>query len=87
VLTREEAVAGGYFGAVSDAVLPRIGDLLVLAREGIALIDGRRVDPGAFEMVGQHGSLTRAERDIPLLILAKPEGAKRRGSGKGARRG
>ncbi len=87
VLTRQEAVAGGYFGTVSDAVLPRIGDLLVLAREGIALIDGRRVDPGAFEMIGQHGSLTRAERDVPLLTLTRPQAPARRGGGKGARRG
>ncbi|MFJ6003196.1 alkaline phosphatase family protein [Arthrobacter sp. NPDC092385] len=86
ILTREEAIDHGYFGAVSAAVLPRIGDLLVLAREGIALIDGRRGQPAAFEMVGQHGSLTRAERDIPLLTLKKPAGGQRRGS-KGTRRG
>ncbi|WP_104164342.1 alkaline phosphatase family protein [Arthrobacter sp. SX1312] len=89
VLTRDEAVAGGYFGPVREDVLPRIGDLLVLAREGIALIDGRRVQPTAFELVGQHGSLTRAERDIPLITLATPAGPGRpRGSrGKGVRRG
>jgi hypothetical protein len=87
VLTRQEAVARGYFGTVSDAVLPRIGDLLVLAREGIALIDGRRSDPAAFDMVGQHGSLTRAERDIPLLTLATPRAPTRRAGGKGAGRG
>jgi hypothetical protein len=87
ILTRDEAVAHGYFGSVREAVLPRIGDLIVLAREGIALIDGRRVQRAAFEMVGQHGSLTRAERDIPLLTLATPGGTARRGSGKGPRRG
>ena len=89
ILTRDEAVAGGYFGPVRDEVLPRIGDLLVLAREGIALIDGRRVQPTAFEMVGQHGSLTRAERDIPLITLAKPAapGRSQGNRGRGARRG
>ncbi|TKV28184.1 alkaline phosphatase family protein [Arthrobacter sp. NamB2] len=88
ILTRKEAVDQGYFGAVADTVLPRIGDLVVLAREGIALIDGRRVQPAAFGVVGQHGSLTRAERDIPLLTLAPPiGGGRRRGSGKGAERG
>ncbi|KQN99735.1 phosphodiesterase [Arthrobacter sp. Leaf234] len=79
IMTRQEAVAHGYFGTVSDVVLPRIGDLLVLAREGIALVDGRRSQPAAFEMVGQHGSLTRAEREIPLLTLAAPVGDGRRG--------
>lgn len=88
VLTRDEAVGAGYFGEVADRVLPRIGDLLVLAREGIALVDGRRSKPTAFEMVGQHGSLTRAERDIPLMTLTKPAGGgRRRGSSKGAGRG
>ncbi|WP_434994617.1 alkaline phosphatase family protein [Arthrobacter sp. Ld5] len=89
VLTRDEAVEAGYFGPVREEVLPRIGDLLVLAREGIALLDGRRVQPAAFEMVGQHGSLTRAERDIPLITLATPAaaGGTRGRRGKGARRG
>ncbi|WDF34599.1 alkaline phosphatase family protein [Arthrobacter agilis] len=87
ILTREEAVEHGYFGSVRDEVRPRIGDLLVLAREGVALIDGRRAQPSAFAMVGQHGSLTRAERDIPLLILPTPAAAVRTRNGKGPRRG
>jgi hypothetical protein len=88
ILTREEAVDRGYFGPVADSVLPRIGDLVVLAREGIALIDGRRAQSSAFEMVGQHGSLTRAEREIPLVTLRKPAASgPRRGTGKGAARG
>ncbi len=88
VLTREEAVGHGYFGPVAETVLPRIGDLVVLAREGIALIDGRRSQASAFEMVGQHGSLTRAEREIPLVTLAGPAGGGPRGkTGKGAARG
>lgn len=88
VLTRDEAIAHGYFGTVAGTVLPRIGDLVVLAREAIALIDGRRVQAGAFEMVGQHGSLTRAERDIPLVTLKKPAGpGRRRGTGDGSNRG
>lgn len=73
ILTRDEAVTKGYFGSVDDAVLPRIGDLLIMAREGIALIDGRRASAAAFGMVGQHGSLTRAEREIPLLTLTTSE--------------
>ena len=74
VFTRDEAVQAGYFGPdVDAAVLPRIGDLLVAAREPIALYDLRRVAPSAFEVVGQHGSLTRAECEVPLLVLARPE--------------
>ena len=61
------------FGAgATTAVRERIGDLLVLAAEDVAFLDGRRVKPAAFEMVGQHGSLTRAECEVPLLALARP---------------
>ena len=72
ILTRAEAVAAGLFGPVRAEVLPRIGDLLVAAREPIALYDTRRTSPSAMQMVGQHGSLTRAEREVPLLTLVQP---------------
>ncbi|MDP5225848.1 MULTISPECIES: nucleotide pyrophosphatase/phosphodiesterase family protein [Arthrobacter] len=68
LLEKAQAVEAGYFGPVSESVLPRIGDVLVLAREEVAFFDLRRVRPEAMEMVGQHGSLTRAEREVPLLI-------------------
>lgn len=72
ILTREEAEAAGWFGArVDDRVRGRIGDLLVAAHGDLALYDGRRVSPRAFEMVGQHGSPTRAEREVPLLTWVR----------------
>ena len=68
VLTRDEAVAAGWFGTVvEERVRGRIGELLVAVHGDLALYDGRRVAPHAFEMVGQHGSPTRAEREVPLL--------------------
>lgn len=74
IFTREEAVRAGYFGPeVDESVLPRIGDLMVAAREPIAFYDTRRVSASALEVHGQHGSLTRAECEVPLLILAAPE--------------
>ncbi|MCC9197799.1 alkaline phosphatase family protein [Arthrobacter sp. zg-Y820] len=80
IATREEAVAAGWFGpVVNESVLPRIGDVLVLAREPIALYDLRRMKASSLEVVGQHGSLTRAEREVPLLQLAVP--AARRSAG------
>jgi hypothetical protein len=73
VLTRREALDAGWFGAVDPAVLPRIGELLVAAHGPVALYDGRRAAPAAFEMVGHHGSPTRAEREVPLLVLHRPQ--------------
>ncbi|QCU77878.1 alkaline phosphatase family protein [Citricoccus sp. SGAir0253] len=72
VLTREQALEAGWFGATDERVRPRIGDLLVAAHGPLALYDGRRVPGSAFEMVGHHGSPTRAEREVPLLVLHRP---------------
>jgi hypothetical protein len=85
ILTRTEAVGAGLFGAAVDsAVLPRIGDLLIAARGPIALFDTRRTSAAALEVVGQHGSMTRAEREVPLLTLNRPDPARK---SSGARRG
>ncbi|MEG1445175.1 MAG: alkaline phosphatase family protein, partial [Glutamicibacter sp.] len=64
----EEAIELGYFGAITEEHAARLGDLMILAAEAIAFYDGRRVTPMAFDMVGQHGSLTAGERFIPLLV-------------------
>ncbi|HYJ51469.1 MAG TPA: nucleotide pyrophosphatase/phosphodiesterase family protein [Microbacterium sp.] len=69
VLSRSEAVDAGLFGPVATAVLPRIGDVVVAARSGIAYYDDRLEDKGAQRMVGQHGSLTNEERSVPLIRL------------------
>ena len=47
----------------------RIGDVLILARETIAFYDLRRVRAQAMDVVGQHGSITKAEREVPLLRI------------------
>jgi hypothetical protein len=65
IATREEAITAGFFGEVDPAVLPRIGDVLVAARKKVAYyLDESDRGRG---MVGQHGSLTPAEMNIPLL--------------------
>jgi hypothetical protein len=74
---REDAIAAGLFGSMSPAVAPRIGDVMIAARDALALYDTRRVRPAAMEVVGQHGSLTKAEREVPLLCFAA-EGKTRR---------
>lgn len=67
--TREQAIAAGLFGEVRAEVAPRIGDVMIAARDALALYDTRRVRPTALEVVGQHGSLTKAEREVPLLCF------------------
>ncbi|ROS73988.1 putative AlkP superfamily pyrophosphatase or phosphodiesterase [Curtobacterium sp. PhB130] len=70
VASRDEAVAAGWFGTVSDAVLPRIGDVVVVARGSWAFNDDRELDPrkDPKRMVGQHGALTDDEVGVPLRL-------------------
>ena len=63
VISRDEAISAGLFGRVTDAVRPRIGDVIVAARAGIAYYDDRLADKA------QHGSLTDEERAVPLIRL------------------
>jgi hypothetical protein len=75
VMSRDEAIEAGLFGRVAGAVRPRIGDVIVAARAGIAYYDDRVADKAAQRMIGQHGSLTDEERAIPLIrfgALASP---------------
>ena len=65
VATRREAIEAGWFGPVDPEVLPRIGDVLVAARKSHAFYTDP--DDTARRMVGQHGSLTPDETQIPLL--------------------
>jgi hypothetical protein len=77
--TREDALAAGLFGTVRPAVEGRIGDVMIAARDALALYDVRRVRPTAMEVVGQHGSLTKAEREVPLLCFTAGGRSSRRG--------
>ncbi|MFK4729312.1 alkaline phosphatase family protein [Agromyces mediolanus] len=70
VLTREEAIAAGLYGpVVDDEVRPRIGDVLVAARAGVAYYDAREANRAPERMVGQHGSMTDEETRVPLIRL------------------
>ena len=66
-MTRDEAIARGWFGAVIPSVCPRLGDVVVAMREDHAVFSS--VD-FAYEttLVGLHGSLTPDEMVIPILV-------------------
>jgi hypothetical protein len=67
VANREDAVASGIFGSVDEALAPRIGDVVALARGTWAFPAGRR-EPGPSRLAAYHGSLTATELAIPLLV-------------------
>ena len=67
VASRDEAVAAGIFGSVDDALMDRIGDVVVLARDNWVLVTPER-EPRPSRLAAYHGSLTAAELAIPLLL-------------------
>ncbi|WP_285724168.1 alkaline phosphatase family protein [Psychromicrobium xiongbiense] len=69
ILQRDEAIEAGFYGEMRPEVLPRIGQVLVAAREPVAFYDMRSSPARALELVGQHGSLTKAERVVPLIRI------------------
>jgi Type I phosphodiesterase / nucleotide pyrophosphatase len=68
VVSRDEAISAGWFGdRIGDGVRFRIGDVIAAAR-GSAGVMRRTVEPLLSSLIGQHGSLTPAEQEVPLLI-------------------
>lgn len=67
VVSRQDAVEAGWFGPrVRPEVLPRIGDVLAVPYDRSAIV-ARVGEPQGTALVGYHGSLTRAETEVPLL--------------------
>ncbi|HET6530617.1 MAG TPA: nucleotide pyrophosphatase/phosphodiesterase family protein [Actinoplanes sp.] len=71
VLTREEAIDGGWYGPVLPRHAGRIGDVVVICRDrAIALASGWE-PPTVARLVAYHGSITAAEMTVPLLIARR----------------
>ncbi|WP_309134862.1 alkaline phosphatase family protein [Cellulomonas sp.] len=70
VATRDDAVAGGWFGPVSDHVRPVVGDVVVAMTGAATVVDSRTQTPASIALVGVHGSLTAREMLVPLLVHA-----------------
>lgn len=66
VVRREQAIAEGWYGPVTDEVLPRYGDVCVAMLGTWAVMT--RTLPGELGLVGMHGSLTAAEMIVPLVV-------------------
>jgi hypothetical protein len=69
VLSRDEAIADGWFGPVKPAMAERIGDVVAAAAGGTAIV-ATQSEPRESELIGMHGSLTSAEQLVPLLAHA-----------------
>ena len=71
VVERDQAILAGWFGPkVLDRVRPRIGDVMAVAREPVAVFQ-RDVDPLQAGLVGHHGSLTLVEQLVPFIQISR----------------
>ncbi|GAA2638880.1 alkaline phosphatase family protein [Dactylosporangium fulvum] len=71
VVTREEAVASGWFGPIPQQHLARVGDVVVACRERWVVLASAHEPAKVSRMVAFHGSSTAAEMQIPLLVVRR----------------
>jgi hypothetical protein len=68
VLSRDEAIAQGWFGEVDPRLAARIGDV-VAAPAGPWAVIASQTEPLESSLIGMHGSLTSSDQFVPLLSL------------------
>ena len=69
VTSREQAIADGWFGPVSEQAAGRIGDVLA-APCGAGAVVAARTEPRESRLTGMHGSLTSSDQLVPFITLA-----------------
>jgi predicted AlkP superfamily pyrophosphatase or phosphodiesterase len=67
VMTREQILDEGWLGPVAEGVSKRLGDVSIVSRESLAIYPHATASSASMAMVGQHGSVTPEERDIPVI--------------------
>jgi hypothetical protein len=68
VVSRDQAVADGWFGPVDPRFAARIGDVIA-APSGPGAIVATKSEPRESALTGMHGSLTQSDQLVPLLTL------------------
>jgi len=68
VMTRDEAIADGWWGPVPPEHRGRIGDVVVICQGRAVALAGGWEPPSVGRLIAYHGSVTAAEMTIPLLI-------------------
>ncbi len=67
VVVRDEAIADGWFGEVAADVRDRIGDVIAVARDSARFALPNQ-DAAASSLIGQHGAMSAAEMEVPLIV-------------------
>ncbi|WP_127501563.1 nucleotide pyrophosphatase/phosphodiesterase family protein [Actinoplanes solisilvae] len=68
VLTRDEAIDGGWFGPVPADHRDRIGEVTVICQGRAIALAGGWEPPTVGRLIAYHASVTAAEMEIPLLV-------------------
>jgi len=69
VMTRAEVIEGQWMGPIDPEVAPRLGDVIIACIDSLVIYRESVSSPTSMAMVGQHGSLTTLEREIPIIPL------------------
>lgn len=68
VLSRDQAVAEGWFGPLPEEHLQRIGDVIVMCTGDTVVLATQTDPPAVGRLVAFHGSATPVEMHVPLLV-------------------
>jgi hypothetical protein len=71
VVSRDEAVAAGWFGPMPEEHLQRVGDVVAVCRDDYVVLATRTDPPKVATMIAFHGSATPAEMMIPLVVVRR----------------
>jgi hypothetical protein len=69
VLSRDEAIATGWYGPVSAEHAARLGDVVVVCRDRYAVLATKREKPALARLIAFHGSTTPVEMAVPLVVV------------------
>ena len=67
-MTKDEALGTGVFGRAGGRAYEAMGDVVSFQASNLSVVDGSLRPPGGARMVGVHGSLTRQEMLVPLIV-------------------
>jgi hypothetical protein len=68
VVSRDEAIDGGWYGPVPSEHRGRIGDVVVSCLGRHVVLASDREPPEVAKLIAYHGSVTAAEMTVPLLL-------------------
>jgi hypothetical protein len=71
VLSRGEAIDGGWFGPVRAEHAARIGDVVIISLGRSVVLASGWEPPAVGSLIAYHGSVTAAEMTVPLLLACR----------------